>query len=175
MLSHRLWYQIQLNGYPPLCFVIKAASTLFSIWARSDYSKRGAHSWLGDTSRRWRHNQHRIPALVDVAKLFAYFSTVLFWLLDGQSRTRLKRSSCYLRLVMPLQYPTFHVRNHKDSYQSALFSLCNQELPCSLSHVSLKTQFPSCVCEEALFVCPRIESYMVTHLTLLNQIFHTKP
>ena len=28
----------------------KAASTLSSIWARSDYSKRGAHSWRGDTS-----------------------------------------------------------------------------------------------------------------------------
>jgi len=29
----------------------KAASTLSSIWARSRYSKRGAHSWRGDTSK----------------------------------------------------------------------------------------------------------------------------
>ena len=49
---------------------------------------------------------------------------------------------------------TFHARNHKDSYQSALFSLCNQELPFSLSNMSLKTQFPSCICEEALIVGP---------------------
>jgi len=35
---------------PPSCFLRKAASTLSSIWARSGYSKRGAHSWRGDTS-----------------------------------------------------------------------------------------------------------------------------
>jgi len=35
---------------PPSCFLRKAASTLSSIWARSGYSKRGAHSWHGDTS-----------------------------------------------------------------------------------------------------------------------------
>ena len=35
---------------PPSCFLRKAASTLSSIWARSRYSKRGAHSWRGDTS-----------------------------------------------------------------------------------------------------------------------------
>jgi len=49
-LSHRLLQQVQLEGYPPSYFLRKAASTLSSIWARSGYSKRGAHSWRGDTN-----------------------------------------------------------------------------------------------------------------------------
>ena len=49
-LSHRLLQQVQVEGYPPSCFLRKAASRLSSIWARSGYSKRGAHSWRGDTS-----------------------------------------------------------------------------------------------------------------------------
>jgi len=51
-LSHRF------KGYPPSCFLRKAASTLSSIWARSGYSKRGAHSWRGDTSTSCRAANH---------------------------------------------------------------------------------------------------------------------
>ena len=49
---------------------------------------------------------------------------------------------------------TCHARNHKDSYQSALFSLHNQQLPLSLSSVSLKRQLPFCIYEKELFVGP---------------------
>ena len=86
--------------------------------------------------------------------VYLLFNRPIFWLLDGQNRTRLKRSSCYLGLAMPPQHPKLSSRNHKDSYQSALFSFRNQELPFSLSNLSLKTQSPSRICEEALFVGP---------------------
>ena len=33
--------------------IFQTARTLYLLWASGHYSQRGAHSWLGDTSRFW--------------------------------------------------------------------------------------------------------------------------
>ena len=77
-------------------------------------------------------NHHPIP--IDMAKLFTYFSTVLFWLLDGQNRTWLKWASWYSTSVYQHHLNTRNLSREQSQEQlsddqSALFFLNTRRLP----------------------------------------------
>ena len=77
---------------------------------------------FGGETRQWRLNQHPVP--INVAKLFAYSSTVLFWLLDGRNRAWLGGSSWYPRLSTPPQCPSHFMLELTRIAINVLYFLC---------------------------------------------------
>ena len=115
--------------------------------------------------------------------VYLLFNRPIFWLLDGQNRTRLKWASWYLRLSTPPECPSPFMRAITRTAINLHYFSCTLGDYLSYNLVLVQRQLQSWVCEEALLVGGIFRllstfatgSLMVANLTLAYQNFHTKP